>query len=1221
MDSYAFIQANLQRKKLATNELLLEAVKRKAAAALIQEPYVGGQKSMKSQRGVRIFQNTGIGEGTVKAVIAIFDSHLDVIQYPELTTNNIVVVGIQTGAWKVILVSYYFEPDLPMAPYLNHIAKICEATGVRRLIIGGDANAKSTWWGSINVDNRGEEMAGTLHDLNLQVLNIGDTPTFDTIRGGIRYHSFVDVTACSTDMLELVEDWRVEENLTSSDHNGITFNIRLKKSKGTHITRTTRIYNTKKANWEQFNNKLNQLKIENNLTLEQVQQLDTKTQIETAIQTYTKIITESCTNAIPIKKTEETLTIPWWSAELDEKKKRVTTLRRRIRNAAPVRRAKVVDEYLKQKSEYELEEQKAQVRSWKEFCEKQDGEGVWDGIYRVIGRTKKREEDIMLEQEGKVLDAKGSAKLLAETFYPEDSEEKDNSYHRHIRELAKQVNAPCHNETYDPPFTVEELKTASKSFNPKKAPGADGFTADICSRVISRNLDVFLALYNKCLQIGHFPDIWKEATVVVLRKPGKDDYQNPKAYRPIGLLPVLGKILEKMIVARIRWHLVPRISTRQYGFMPQRSTEDALYNLVTHIKRNIEQKKLVTLVSLDIEGAFDSAWWPAIKVRLAEEKCPVNVRRLLDSYLDCRKIGLRYAGEEHTRNTQKGCVQGSIGGPILWNLLLDPLIHGLEEEGVYCQAYADDVVMVFSGDTGLEISRQANAALAYVREWGVRNKLKFAPHKTCAMVLTRKLKYDTPRLRMGGIDIGMSREIKILGLTLDDKMTFNTHVAKVCKKAANLYKHLSRAAKVSWGLHPEVIRTIYTAVVEPVILYAAIAWAPSARKIGTQKALNAVQRGFAQKLCKSYRTVSLNSALVLAGILPLDLRIQEAAALYEARRGSSRLVLGDRETERVVGFAEIPHPALHVELTFESLTTQAQVDNSNGQAVKIYTDGSKLEGKVGAALSIWDGETETKAIKLSLAAYCTVYQAEILAICRATEEALKCAKNECCIYSDSRSALETITNYNALHPLAVKTRENLKKAFNLGKTVSFYWVKAHVGLIGNERADQLAKEAALSSRRRPDYDQVPVSFVKRIIRKDSLDEWNGRYKSGDTASVTKVFLPDVIDAYRTIRSIRPAGLLTQVFTGHGGLSQYLHRFKCKESPACVCDPDIAETIFHLLLDCPLHNRDRYDLQQRTEVELKMENLETLLKDKVTRKPFMEYCVKIINIVINRNKEV
>lgn len=69
----------------------------------IQEPYVGAIKRMKAYQSVRVFQNTGQGEGTVKAAIAIFDTNLDVnsVQYPQLATNNIVVVDIRTSAWMI----------------------------------------------------------------------------------------------------------------------------------------------------------------------------------------------------------------------------------------------------------------------------------------------------------------------------------------------------------------------------------------------------------------------------------------------------------------------------------------------------------------------------------------------------------------------------------------------------------------------------------------------------------------------------------------------------------------------------------------------------------------------------------------------------------------------------------------------------------------------------------------------------------------------------------------------------------------------------------------------------------------------------------------------------------------------------------------------------------------------------------------------------------------
>ncbi|CAK1595213.1 unnamed protein product [Parnassius mnemosyne] len=495
---------------------------------------------------------------------------------------------------------------------------------------------------------------------------------------------------------------------------------------------------------------------------------------------------------------------------------------------------------------------------------------MWDGIYRVIGRTTQRQEDIPLVKDGKTLENAESAKFLAETFYPDDNTQEDDAEHKLIRKTAELVNVGSLDDSSDPPFTVEELMWAASSFNPKKAPGNDGLTADICVAAIALDPQLFLALANKCLQLAHFPSKWKEATVVVLRKPGKEDYTHPKSYRPIGLLPVLGKVLEKMIVRRIKWHIVPKLSKKQYGFMPQRSTEDSLYDMIQHIKSDIKDKKLTVIVSLDIEGAFDNAWWPAIRYALVETGCPINMRRLVDSYLDDRSVCIRYSGAEWVKKTTKGCVQGSIGGPLFWNLLLDPLLNELTDRGEYCHAFADDVVLVFSGDRALEVQERVNAALAQVQKWGVKNKLKFAPQKTKAMVITNKIKYDSPLLKMGGESIVMSKEIKILGLTVDNKLTFNTHVKNVCCKAQNIYRQLCRAAKVHWGLNSEIIRTIYIAVVEPIIMYAASAWSPATNKQIIKKQFDAVQRGFVQKIIKSYKTVSLHSALLLAGLLPLD---------------------------------------------------------------------------------------------------------------------------------------------------------------------------------------------------------------------------------------------------------------------------------------------------------------------------------------------------------------
>lgn len=1212
---YRVAQANLQRKRLATEEIYIEASKRKLDVALVQEPYVGAGTKMKTRGRARLYQS--VGPEVAKAAIVIFDPDIDITQHPDLTTDNIVVVEMVTTAWSIVLVSYYFEPDSPIEPYLAHVTRITNKFKGRNTIIGGDANAKSTWWGGTIIDHRGEDMSGALHEMGLHVLNNGNIPTFDTVRGGRRYTSYVDVTACTEDLLNLVDNWKISQDLTSSDHNGITFDIALKRSKGIKVERTTRIYNTKKADWGKFKLEYNRIRTEYKLNSEIVNKINSKHEIENIVNTLNKIIVEACALTIPVKKNKILLTLPWWSEELAAMKKLVANRKNRIRCAAPHRRAAVVQEYLEKKRMYETATASAQTESWKEFCSKQDRESTWDGIYRVLARTTSREEDQMLVDRNIQLDATESAELLARTFYPEDLEDEDSSDHTKMRRRAKMANEGTDDDSFDPPFTDVELRIAVNSFNPKKAPGGDGLTADICRVAINEDINLYLDIVNKCLECGSFPEVWKRAVVVILKKPGKETYTAPKSYRPIGLLPVLGKIYEKLIVGRLKHHLLPKMSIRQYGFMPQRSTEDSLYALIKNIRENLKNKKITTLISLDIEGAFDSAWWPAIQVRLEEEGCPLNIRRALADYMSNREVTVRYAGKQVTKSTTKGCVQGSIAGPILWNLLLDPLLQDLQNKGVAAQAFADDLFLVFAGDTAQAIQYEANPVLAYVGAWGAKNKLKFAVHKTNAITITNKIKFDVPRLSMNGIAIEQKSELKLLGLTIDNRLTFNQHVANVCRKAAGIYSRMSRAAKVSWGLNPEVCKTIYVAAVEPIVTYAAAAWATAADKLTTRKQLNALQRGFAQKMCKAYRTVSLNSALVLTGTLPLDLRVKEAAALYEARRGVPRPELLDREIEMPHSAMDTPHPASHRSIEINLVTDDKHTDSSTHD-IRIYTDGSKIDGKVGAALSLWSGAAEIRAVKLALPFYCTVYQAELLALHKASEVLLNRKELSFGVYSDSMAALQTISNVTALHPLAVDTRRNINLAFDKGKRVYLNWIKAHAGLAGNERADHLAKEAAVNSRKKPDYDRCPVAFVKRLIRGGTLDEWNVRYQSSDTAEVTKTFFPNAITAHSTTRKLTHTQITTQVFTGHGGFSAYLNRFRCKDSPSCSCDPDTPETLIHILSECPIHMSERYNIEARLGQQVEPRNFSEIITGN-DREAFMSYCTNIVSKVIRRNK--
>lgn len=170
------------------------------------------------------------------------------------------------------------------------------------------------------------------------------------------------------------------------------------------------------------------------------------------------------------------------------------------------------------------------------------------------------------------------------------------------------------------------------------------------------------------------------------------------------------------------------------------------------------------------------------------------------------------------------------------------------------------------------------------------------------------------------------------------------------------------------------------------------------------------------------------------------------------------------------------------------------------------------------------------------------------------------------------AALQTVQNPRSLH-LIVETRDSLKILSLQGKEVSFFWIKAHIGLEGNERADELAKVAPLGSKRRPDYDLCSVSFVKGCTRNATLGGWNIRYSKGTTASVTKMFLPDAKTARRVVKKFGATSVRPQFMTGHGGFSEYLNRFRCNESPACMCDPKTSESVQHSLLECSMHAKE------------------------------------------------
>lgn len=160
-------------------------------------------------------------------------------------------------------------------------------------------------------------------------------------------------------------------------------------------------------------------------------------------------------------------------------------------------------------------------------------------------------------------------------------------------------------------FTEAELTKAVLSMQNNKAPGSDGLPAELLKAVTKSHSHLLLNVYNSCLEEGMFPDIWKVARLVLLNK-GKELTEGPTSYRPLCMLDVAGKILEKLIKSRLTEAIKKSgdLHERQFGFRKGKSTIGAILEIVNAAKStekgNHYSRPMCLLITLDVKNAFNS---------------------------------------------------------------------------------------------------------------------------------------------------------------------------------------------------------------------------------------------------------------------------------------------------------------------------------------------------------------------------------------------------------------------------------------------------------------------------------------------------------------------------------------------------------------------------------------------------------------------------------------
>lgn len=260
---------------------------------------------------------------------------------------------------------------------------------------------------------------------------------------------------------------------------------------------------------------------------------------------------------------------------------------------------------------------------------------------------------------------------------------------------------------------------------------------------------------------------------------------------------------------------------------------------------------------------------------------PEYIRIAIGSYFRDRVLWYGTEAGPRCHNVSAGVPQGSVLGPILWNIMYDGILSVKKPSNVELHYFADDVAVTAVAKRISELQAISNATIKSTIDWLEKVGLEIAAHKTEIVLLSSRKRVENVQVLNKGVQIVSTDKLKYLGVLIDRRLSFNDHATYASRKAAMTAAALARIMPNVGG--PRLLaRKLLVAVTKAALLYAAPIWSTVTNKVSYLDSARSVSRTMALRLIRGFRTISDDAAHAIACLTPIDLEIK---GQYLAREG------------------------------------------------------------------------------------------------------------------------------------------------------------------------------------------------------------------------------------------------------------------------------------------------------------------------------------------------